>query len=79
MKQYLLEITFFGVVMFMSAAALARLTPVYRAPRISAFGNTELAMIRVPVPVQSEMEGKKTVYRISCALTDGVMDCAEAQ
>jgi hypothetical protein len=69
---------FFGVVVMMSSSLLTRLTPTYTAKRFSAGGNTELALISVPVPVAPELEGKKVVYKVECKMKNGALECVEA-
>mgnify|MGYP006286002091 CR=1 FL=1 len=77
-KKVIMEMTLYGVVVTMSASALYTVAPSYKPSRISANGNVELAMIKVPVPVDKAMEGQKVEYRIICGMRKGILECNES-
>lgn len=78
LKKTILEITFFGVVIMMSASMLSKLTPTYTAKRFTAGGSTDLALVSVPVPVSPELEGKRVQYKVECRMKNGALECVEA-
>lgn len=78
-KKIVLEATFFGVIVISTAALLAKITPVYKSAGIHPFGSVSLAMIKVPVPIHPEMEGRKVQYLVNCTLKNGVLECVEGK
>lgn len=77
-KKIVVEMIVFGVVVITSSALLCNLTPTYKATGIQASGNTSLAMLKVPVPIEPTMEGQKVDYKVRCTVKRGVLECAEA-
>jgi hypothetical protein len=73
-KKTILEMTLYAVVIVTSGSAIIKLT-AYRPVRVTATGNTALAMLQVPVAIEPAMEGRTVSYTVNCTMKHGVLSC----
>lgn len=78
-KKVTTELIVFGFVVILSSSALAKCISKYTPTTLSIDGDLRLAMIKVPVPIEKDMEGKQVDFVVRCGMKKGVLECSEAR
>ena len=79
LKRLVTEFLIYAIVIVVSSVSLIQVTKYKQSKPTQYYLNGKLtyAMLSVPVPVSTQLEGQTIDYKITCTMKKGALECKE--